>query len=65
MAAERANDLQAFKSFINEQLSNGETVPTVDEVLACWEYENEGEDEREEIASAPWQCPLPLLINDR
>jgi len=46
MATERANDLQAFKSFIDEQFSNGETVPTVDEVLARWEYENESEDER-------------------
>ena len=33
MATERANGLHAFKHFINEQLA-GETVPTVDEVLA-------------------------------
>ena len=33
MAAERANDLHAFKSFIDEQLTSGEAVPTVDEVL--------------------------------
>jgi hypothetical protein len=52
MATKRANDLQAFKSFIDEQLSNGETVPTVDEVLARWEYENESEDEREETLEA-------------
>jgi hypothetical protein len=52
MATERANDLQAFKSFIDEQLANGETVPTVDEVLARWEYETESEDEREETLEA-------------
>ena len=51
MATERANDLQAFKSFIDEQLA-GETVPTVDEVLARWEYETEGDEEREETLAA-------------
>ena len=51
MAIERANDLLAFKSFIDEQLA-GETVPTVDEVLARWEYENESEEEREETLDA-------------
>jgi len=39
MATERANALLAFKSLIDEQLA-GETIPTVDEVLARWEYEN-------------------------
>ena len=52
MATERANDLQAFKSFIDEQLANGETVPTVDEILARWEYQNESEDERQESLEA-------------
>jgi hypothetical protein len=45
MATERANDLHAFKSFIDQQLA-GETVPTVDEVLARWDHENETDDER-------------------
>ncbi|MGO9471653.1 MAG: hypothetical protein ACLQVF_46820 [Isosphaeraceae bacterium] len=45
MDTERANDLLAFKSFIEEQLA-GETIPTVDEVLARWEYENESDEER-------------------
>ena len=40
MSIERANDLHAFKSFIDEQLA-AETVPTVDEVLARWDSENE------------------------
>ena len=50
MATERANDLLAFKTFIDEQLSNRETAPTVDEVLACWEYESG--DERDETLEA-------------
>ena len=45
MATERANDLHAFKSFIDEQLA-GESVPTVDEVLARWDSDNETEEDR-------------------
>jgi hypothetical protein len=52
MATERANDLQAFRSFIDEQLANGEVVLTVDEMLARWEYQNESEEEREESLEA-------------
>ena len=51
MASERANDLQAFKSFVDEQLAC-ETVPTVDEVLARWEYENESSEQREDTLEA-------------
>ncbi len=51
MATERANDLLAFKSFIDEQLG-GQTIPTVDEVLARWEYENESDEEREATLEA-------------
>ena len=51
MATERANDLHAFKSFIGEQLA-GATVPTVDEVLARWAYENQSDEEREEALEA-------------
>jgi hypothetical protein len=51
MSAERANDLLALRSFIDEQLS-GETVPTVDEVLARWEHENESDEERQESLEA-------------
>ena len=40
MHSERANDLHAFKDFIDDQLA-GETVPTVDEVIARWDSENE------------------------
>jgi hypothetical protein len=45
MAIERANDLHAFKNFIDEQRST-ETVPTVDEVLARWDSENETAEDR-------------------
>ena len=50
MATDRANDLLALRSFIDEQLS-GETVPTVDD-HARWEYENESDEEREETLEA-------------
>jgi hypothetical protein len=42
MAAERANDLQAFKSFIDEQLATGNADLGLDEALARWKHENEG-----------------------
>jgi hypothetical protein len=45
MAIERANDLHAFRNFIDEQLATG-TAPTVDEVLARWDSENETVEER-------------------
>ena len=51
MATDRANDLNAFKSFIDDQLS-GEIVPTVDEVIARWEHENESDEERQEALAA-------------
>jgi hypothetical protein len=36
----RANDLHAFKDFIDDQLG-GATVPTDDKVIARWDSENE------------------------
>jgi hypothetical protein len=51
MATDRANDLYAFKCFVEAQLA-GETVPTVDEVLARWEHENESQEERDETLRA-------------
>jgi hypothetical protein len=45
VATERADDLQAFRSIIDEQLANG-TVPTLGEALARWELENATDDER-------------------
>jgi predicted transcriptional regulator len=52
MASDRANDLQAFKSFIDEKLANGGADLTLDEALARWEFENSSEEEREETRAA-------------
>lgn len=52
MATDRANDLHAFKSFIDEQLEQGEPLPTLEQALARWEYENSSEAEREESPAA-------------
>ncbi len=52
MATERINDLQAFKRFIDEKLSNGGTEFTLDEALAYWEIENQPEEEREATLQA-------------
>jgi hypothetical protein len=46
MATERANDLRAFRGFIDEQLKNGGADLTLDEALELWEVENQGHDER-------------------
>jgi hypothetical protein len=52
MAADRANDFQAFKSFIEEQFTDVAPLPTVDEVIARWAYENESDEERAEALEA-------------
>jgi hypothetical protein len=52
MATERINDLWAFKGFIEEKLSSGETDLTLDEALMNWELENQTEEEREETLRA-------------
>jgi hypothetical protein len=46
MATERINDLIAFKSFIEEELSSGGADLTLDEALARWDYENQTDLER-------------------
>ena len=45
MATERGQDLHAFKCFVEQQLT-ADAVPTVDEVIAKWDYENETAEER-------------------
>jgi hypothetical protein len=47
MTTERANNLVAFKKFIDEQLSNGGAELKLNEVLARWEYENQANGERQ------------------
>jgi hypothetical protein len=52
MATERANDLRAFRQFIDEQLTDGAAEMTLDEALDRWEYENSPDDEKAETLNA-------------
>ena len=52
MATERINDLRAFKTFVDEKLSNGGASLTLDDALVDWEYENQTEAEREATLQA-------------
>jgi len=51
MATERAQDLHAFKSFVDQQLAN-KPVPTVHEVIARWNCETQSDEERAATAQA-------------
>ncbi len=46
MATERANDLRAFRDFLDAKLSNGGGDLTPEECLELWEVENEGPEEQ-------------------
>jgi predicted transcriptional regulator len=53
MATERANDLQAFKTFIDTQLARADGAELkLDEALARWEHESETDEERNESLSS-------------
>jgi hypothetical protein len=52
MATERANDLRAFREFLDAKLSNGLSSLTPAECLDLWEYENQTDEEREETFEA-------------
>jgi hypothetical protein len=52
MATERANDLRAFKGFIEEKLSNGGADLTLDEALVHWDIENQTDEERQDTLRA-------------
>jgi predicted transcriptional regulator len=52
MATDRANDLQAFRLFIDEGLADSGAGLTLDEALARWDYENAPDEEREETRAA-------------
>jgi hypothetical protein len=52
MPTERINDLQAFKGFIEEKLSEGATNLAIDEALMTWEIENQTDDERRKTLEA-------------
>ena len=48
MATERANDLRAFRQYIDEQLANAGAEMTLDEALIHWEAENQTAAEEED-----------------
>jgi predicted transcriptional regulator len=52
MAIDRANDLRAFRDFVDEQLANGGSNLTLDKAIELWEYENAPEHERENTIEA-------------
>ena len=45
MPTDRRDDLQAFRSFIDEHLAGGGAVPTLPEALDLWEVWNPSDDE--------------------
>jgi hypothetical protein len=52
MATGRINDVHAFRSFLDQKLSNGDASLRLDEALGLWEYENASHEEREETRAA-------------
>jgi len=52
MATDRSNDLRAFTSFVEQQLSNGGAHLTLDDALTLWECENQSDQERDETLQA-------------
>jgi hypothetical protein len=52
MITERANDVVAFKKFIDDQLSNGGAELKLDEALTRWKHENQTPEERQEALEA-------------
>jgi hypothetical protein len=52
MATDRANDLRAFRQYIDEQLTNGGTEMTLDEALIHWEAEHQTDAENEDTLRA-------------
>jgi hypothetical protein len=51
MGTERAQDLHAFKSFVDQQLAD-DPVPTVGEVIARWDAENQPDEEQADTVQA-------------
>ncbi len=52
MATGRANDLRAFRDFLDAKLSNGGGELTPEECLELWQVENKSPDERAATAQA-------------
>jgi hypothetical protein len=51
MDTDRANDLRAFKSFVDQQLAD-DPVLTVGEVIARWDAENQTDEEQKDTVHA-------------
>jgi hypothetical protein len=52
MAANRRDDLMAFRDFVNKQLADGGANLSPDECLALWDLENESDQERADTVQA-------------
>jgi hypothetical protein len=52
MATDRRNDLKAFRSFVDQKLSNGGANLTLDEALSLWDFETQPSTERAETVQA-------------
>jgi hypothetical protein len=51
MSTGRLDDLQAFRDFVIDQVERGADLSPAD-ALSLWEYENQGDDEREDALRA-------------
>jgi hypothetical protein len=52
MSTERRDDIQAFRAFIDEQLTGGGISLTPADALGLWEIRNPSDEEREETLAA-------------
>lgn len=52
MDLDRANDLKAFRDFVDIELSAGAADLSLDEALARWQFQNAPDGEREETLRA-------------
>ncbi len=63
MAAERTNDIRAFKNFIDDQLTGG-ALPTVDEIQVHCASENETAEERDATVQALREALDDMVAGD-
>ncbi len=52
MTTEHANNLLAFRQFIDEQLADGASALSLDDALVLWELEHQTDAERQETLAA-------------
>ncbi|MFI5460540.1 MAG: hypothetical protein ACHRXM_34430 [Isosphaerales bacterium] len=64
MATERSNDVRAFRSFLDEKLSNGGASLTLDECLDLWDAETQSATERDETVQAVREALDDMLAGD-